>query len=126
VRDRATQELQGCVSLQPKSSDTWYLGSLTVAPALQNTGFGRKFLSAAEEYAASRGAQTIEITVVNLRVALISWYERRGYFRTGETRAFPYGDDRFGKPKRPDLEFVVLERHLLSGARMAASPRLFA
>ena len=27
---------------------------------------------------------------------------------------FPYADQRFGEPKRPDLEFVVLEKHLLS------------
>jgi ribosomal protein S18 acetylase RimI-like enzyme len=126
VRDQATADLQGCVSLQAKSSDRWYLGSLTVAPALQNTGFGRKLLSAAEEYAGFRGAQTIEITVVNVRDALISWYERRGYFRTGETRSFPYGDPRFGTPKSADLEFVVLERHLPSGRRVAANPSLFA
>jgi ribosomal protein S18 acetylase RimI-like enzyme len=104
--------LQGCVSLQASSPDKWYLGSLTVNPALQNTGFGRKLLEAAEGYAATRGARTIEMTVVGVRDALISWYERRGYRRTGETRPFPYGDNRYGIPTRDDLEFVVLERHL--------------
>jgi len=107
-----TPVLQGCVSLQASSPERWYLGSLTVNPALQNTGFGRTLLGAAEDYAALHGAQTIEMTVVNVRHALISWYERRGYRRTGETRPFPYGDDRYGTPKRSDLEFVVLERQL--------------
>ena len=77
---------------------------------MQNTGFGRKLLNASEDYAASHGAQTIEMTVVQVRDALIAWYERRGYRRTGETRPFPYGDDRYGTPTRSDLEFVVLQR----------------
>ncbi len=38
------------------------------------------------------------MTVVNVREALIAWYERRGYQRTGETRPFPYGDNRYGTP----------------------------
>ena len=112
AREDATSTLQGCVSLRAVSPEKWYLGSLTVSPALQNTGFGRKLLNASEEYAAARGAQTIEMTVVQVRDALIAWYERRGYRRTGETRPFPYGDDRYGTPTRSDLEFVVLARHL--------------
>lgn len=110
--DGSTPVLQGCVSLQAFSPETWYLGSLTVNPALQNTGFGRRLLHAAEEYATVRGARRIEMTVVNVRDALISWYERRGYRRTGETRPFPYGGNPFGTPTRDDLEFVVLEKRL--------------
>ena len=112
ARDDVTSILQGCVSLQASSPEKWYLGSLTVSPAMQKTGFGRELLGVAEEYAATHGARTIEMTVVNVRAALISWYERRGYRLTGETRTFPYGDDRFGTPTRGDLEFVVLQRHL--------------
>ena len=55
---------------------------------------------------------TIEMTVVHVRESLISWYERRGYRRTGETRPFPYADTRYGTPTRPDLVFIVLEKHL--------------
>lgn len=112
VRDEETSALQACVSLKAFSAEVWYLGSLTVDPALQNNGFGREVLAASEEYAALHGARTIEMTTVNLRHALISWYERRGYRLTGETRPFPYGDTRFGTPTRNDLEFVVLKRHL--------------
>jgi ribosomal protein S18 acetylase RimI-like enzyme len=112
AKESATSTLQGCVSLQASSPERWYLGSLTVAPDLQKAGFGRKLLGAAEEYASMRGARTIEMTVVNVRTALISWYERRGYRRTGELRPFPYGDNRYGTPTRSDLEFVVLERRL--------------
>ncbi len=112
AKEDGTGILQGCVSLQASSPDKWYLGSLAVNPAMQNTGFGRKLLEAAERYAAMHGARTIEMTVVHVRDTLIFWYERRGYRRTGETRPFPYGDNRYGTPNRSDLEFVVLERNL--------------
>jgi ribosomal protein S18 acetylase RimI-like enzyme len=112
VKDDETSALKGCVSLKAASPEKWYLGSLTVDPALQNSGFGRQLLAASEDYAAQRGARTIEMTVVHLRTALISWYERRGYTLTGETRPFPYGDDRNGTPTRDDLKFVVLQKHL--------------
>jgi len=49
---------------------------------------------------------------VNVRDTLIAWYERRGYAPTGETRPFPYGDQRFGEPLRDDLAFIVLEKNL--------------
>jgi ribosomal protein S18 acetylase RimI-like enzyme len=112
AKEETTSALQGSVSLQAQSAERWHLGALTVDPALQSAGFGSKLLCSAEEYAVARGARAMEITVVNVRDALIAWYERRGYRMTGETRPFPYGDDRFGTPTRDDLEFVVLEKHL--------------
>lgn len=104
--------IQGCVWLQPKASGIWYLGSLTVDPRLQNAGFGRQLLSAAEQWACERGAKTIHMKVVNVRDTLIAWYHRRGYRSLAETQPFPYGDNRFGTPLRDDLHFVVLEKHL--------------
>jgi hypothetical protein len=59
-----------------------------------------------------RGGRGIRMTVVNVRDALINWYMRRGYSLTGETEPFPYGNNRFGIPKRDDLHFVVLRKHL--------------
>ena len=112
-KNEETFALDGCVSLQASTPDRWYLGSLTVSPALQNAGYGRKLLEACESYAEARGARTIEITVVKVRETLIAWYERRGYQRTGDTRPFPYGDIRFGTPTRNDLEFIIFEKHLV-------------
>jgi ribosomal protein S18 acetylase RimI-like enzyme len=112
TNDSATSPLQGCVSLKAASPEKWYLGSLTVRPDLQKSGFGRELLAAAENYAAAQGARTIEMTVVHVRESLIAWYERRGYRRTPETRPFPYSDTRYGTPTRSDLVFVVLEKHL--------------
>ena len=52
------------------------------------------------------------MTVIDIRDTLLAWYERRGYRRTGETRPFPYGDERFGQPLRDDLCFLALEKDL--------------
>ncbi|MFA7541555.1 MAG: GNAT family N-acetyltransferase, partial [Lysobacterales bacterium] len=47
-----------------------------------------------------------------LRDSLIAWYQRRGYAVTGEQMPFPYGDERFGIPRRDDLHFIILEKPL--------------
>ncbi|CAM5452909.1 GNAT family N-acetyltransferase OS=Rhodanobacter lindaniclasticus OX=75310 GN=B1991_03585 PE=4 SV=1 [Rhodanobacter lindaniclasticus] len=44
------------------------------------------------------------------REELIALDVRRGYRRTGEQRPFPYGDERFGIPRRADLRFEVLTK----------------
>jgi ribosomal protein S18 acetylase RimI-like enzyme len=105
-----TGELQGHVWLEPQADGAWYLGLLSVRPDRQDRKLGRTLLAAAEAFARERGAARVRLTVINVRDTLIAWYERRGYVLTEETRPFPYGDDRFGKPTRDDLCFVVLER----------------
>lgn len=104
--------LLGCVWLEPAGGDAWYLGLLAVEPRRQKRQLGRTLLAAAEDYARSHGARRIRMTVVHLRDTLIAWYLRRGYALTGETKPFPYGDERFGRPLRDDLHFVVLEKPL--------------
>jgi ribosomal protein S18 acetylase RimI-like enzyme len=111
-RDALDGPLLGTVWLEPEADAVWYLGLFTVHPELQNRQLGRTLLAAAEDFAREHGGRTIRMTVLNVREALIAWYERRGYAKTGETVPFPYGDDRFGKPLREDLEFVVLEKGL--------------
>lgn len=104
--------LQGHVWLEPLGGATWYLGLLSVRPDRQDQKLGRTLLAAAEGFAAARGAARVQMTVINVRDTLIAWYQRRGYGLTAEVRPFPYGDDRFGRPTRDDLSFVVLERQL--------------
>ncbi|CAM5721283.1 N-acetyltransferase OS=Streptomyces antimycoticus OX=68175 GN=SANT12839_015580 PE=4 SV=1 [Streptomyces antimycoticus] len=62
--------------------------------------------------AAEWGATEMHMTVITARGELIAWYERRGYARTGERSPFPYGDERFGLPRRADLEFELLVKPL--------------
>ena len=101
-----------CVQLE-RRGERAYLGMLTIRPTAQARGVGRALLTAAERYARDTwGSRAIVMTVIEQRDELIAWYERRGYTRTGRHAPFPYGDPRFGEPKRPDLRFVVLEKVL--------------
>ena len=110
-RDEAG-ELLGHVWLEPADHGAWYLGLLTVRPDRQDRQLGRTLLAAAEDHARAAGAGRIRMTVIQLRQGLIDWYLRRGYRLTGETRPFPYGDERFGRPLRDDMHFVVLEKEI--------------
>ena len=115
-REAAPGPVVGTVWLEPRDGGVWYLGLLTVDPAIQNRQLGRRLLAEAERFASERGAKAIQMRVVQVRETLIAWYERRGYVRTGETEPFPYGDQRFGRPLRGDLCFVVLAKTLESAA----------
>ena len=97
--------LIGCVAVTIKGAALAYLGMLCVAPDLQSAGLGRRLLDAAEDHARSQGIAAMEMTVIDSRDALIAWYERRGYDRTGVTRPFPV-------PRDPPVTFVVLEKPL--------------
>jgi ribosomal protein S18 acetylase RimI-like enzyme len=111
-RDDPEGELLGTVWLDRRKDGIWNLGLLTIRPDLQNRQLGRTLLAAAEHFVKVRGGRRIRMTVVNVRDALIAWYERRGYRLTGETQPFPYGDERYGRPLRDDLHFVVLEKDI--------------
>ncbi|WP_340556302.1 GNAT family N-acetyltransferase [Streptomyces sp. GSL17-111] len=90
-----------------------YFGMFAVRPGLQGAGLGRRVLAEAERAAVELwGARMMEMTVITQREDLIAWYVRRGYARTGRTSPFPYGDERFGIPRRPDLCFELLVKPL--------------
>ena len=85
----------------------------SVRPNLQNAGIGKAMLAEAERIARDEWSlSSMKMTVIDIRDELIAWYERRGYRRTGITKPFPYGDARFGVPKRDDLRFEILEKIL--------------
>ena len=110
---RAQSGLLACAHVSKRAAGVAHLGLLTVRPALQANGLGRRMLAAAERYAREHfGARFVEMTVIAEREELIAWYERRGYQPTGETRPFPYNDERFGVPKRAHLSMLVLGRAL--------------
>ena len=116
LRREAGGALLGCVSVEPLADGAWYLSMLSIDPARQADGLGRRLLDAGEDFARRRGGTRVRITVIQVRDTLIAWYERRGYRRTGETEPFPYGDERFGVPLRPDLYFVVFDKPLSPGS----------
>lgn len=116
LRSETQGPIKACVALEEKPGNRFYLGMLTVHPAEQSSGFGRRLLQQAEQFAAERGARAMTMTVISVRTELIAWYERCGYARTGETQPFPYGDLRFGEPKVQDLQFDVLRKELSSSS----------
>jgi ribosomal protein S18 acetylase RimI-like enzyme len=90
-----------------------YFGMFSVVPALQGAGIGKAVLAEAERIVReSWGCEAMRMTVIDVREELIAFYERRGYHRTGIKKPFPYGDARFGLPRRDDLRFEVLEKPL--------------
>lgn len=103
----------GCVLIADRGEGTGYFGMLSISPTLQGGGLGRRLVEAAHATLAGRfGAERVRISVFPQRETLIAWYERLGYRLTGATLPFPYGNPRFGLPKRDDLYFVVMERAL--------------
>lgn len=107
-------EVVGCCQLQVVGDDCSHFGLFAVRPGLQGRRIGSALLAEAERVAgrAGAGAPVVRMEVIAQREDLIAWYERRDYARTGETAPFPYGDTRFGLPRRDDLHFVVLEKVL--------------
>jgi len=90
-----------------------YLGMFAVEPASQNLGIGKAVMEYAEKFVVDKWqCHQMEMTVIRQRVELIGWYEKLGYRVTGETLAFPYGDERYGIPKREDLLLDVLVKQI--------------
>jgi ribosomal protein S18 acetylase RimI-like enzyme len=106
-------QLVGCCRLERRPGGEAYFGMFSVQPLRQGEGVGRQLLAEAERLARDDWAATAMVmTVITQRAELIAWYERRGYRRTGETEPFPYGNERYGVPRRPDLVFAVLAKPL--------------
>lgn len=112
ARAHAGSQIIGTVWLESDPSHTWHLGLLAITPNLQNQKLGRTLLEDAEALARTHGAQRIQITVVNTRTTLLSWYQRRGYLPTGATEPYPT-DHELGRPLHENLHFIVMEKPLL-------------
>ena len=105
-----------CVMMQRFRDDderlVCHLAMLTVAPDRQGRGYGAALIGEVERRARVAGCAAVEMTVIGARAELLAFYGRRGYAPTGATKPFPYGDERFGRPLRDDLHFVVIEKAL--------------
>lgn len=112
-------ELLACAHVAAERSDdvgdVGYFGMFSVRPQLQGAGLGKAMLAQAERIAREQWQlPAMRMTVIDVREELIAFYERRGYRRTGIYKPFPYGDERFGLPRRDDLRFEILEKPLNS------------
>jgi len=104
--------LLACANVE-RQGEAAYFGMFSVRPDLQGGGLGKAMLAEAERIARFEwGCSEMQMTVISVRDELIAWYERRGYRRTGCYSPFPYGDERFGIPKRDDLRFELMIKPL--------------
>jgi GNAT superfamily N-acetyltransferase len=105
-------ELLACAHVA-EENNAGYFGMFSVQPHLQGSGIGKRMLAEAERLVRDEWQlRSMRMTVIDVRQELIDFYARRGYRRTGVLKPFPYGDTRFGIPKRDDLRFEVLEKSL--------------
>ncbi|HEY0562666.1 MAG TPA: GNAT family N-acetyltransferase [Methylophilus sp.] len=70
--------------------DTVHFGMIAVKPTLQNKGYGKSLIQAAEAITLREWRVAgFHMTVISVRHELIAFYERLGYMRTGEFKDFP-------------------------------------
>lgn len=68
-------------------------GMIAVKPALQNKGYGKEMIYAAEAITLREWRVSgFYMSVITLRTALIEFYERLGYTRSGEFSDFPQNE----------------------------------
>jgi ribosomal protein S18 acetylase RimI-like enzyme len=88
-----------------------HLGMLAVPPRRQAGGIGRALLAHAEDRARALWAcDSLTLTAISLQTNLISYYERRGYQRTGRREPFPH-DEQPGA-LRQDFDLIELKKPL--------------
>jgi N-acetylglutamate synthase-like GNAT family acetyltransferase len=79
--------LVGCVYGELRG-ESGYVGLLSVHPARQRTGLGRKLMEAVEDFFREQGCKEVELRVVSARTGLPAFYRHLGYLQTG-TEALP-------------------------------------
>jgi ribosomal protein S18 acetylase RimI-like enzyme len=75
----------------PEAINAAYFGMFAIEPGGHGAGLGKAVIAEAERRVQELwDANQMVMTVINLRTALIAWYERRGYKLTGATLPFPF------------------------------------
>ena len=101
--------IAACICVEEKENQA-YIGSFAVNPAFQNQGIGTQVLRLAENYAVDQlGSRKLIMVVISQREELISFYERRGYRRTGEIAEYPLHLN-VGVPRAEGLTIEYLEK----------------
>ena len=102
-------EIVGSVCLE-RHADAAHVGMFVVNPAMQSLGIGKQLLTYAENYAWQLWAvKKLLMHVITLRHELITFYERRGYRRSGIFETFPENPEMW-QPKLSGLQLELLEK----------------
>jgi len=102
-------KLIGLIYAELRGEGRGHLGMVAVDPEKQRSGIGRQLQQAGEEFCREHGCHIVDLSVVNLRPALVTRYQQLGYRVVGEA---PY--------ERPEIllqpcHFILLEKDLPSG-----------
>ena len=93
--------------------DTVHFGMIAVKPGLQNKGYGKTLIQAAEAICLREWRVVgFHMAVISVRHELIAFYERLGYKRTGEFEDFPVKSELW-QPKVEGLSLQYLAKLLL-------------
>ena len=91
---------------------------LAVDPVHQGAGIGKQLLIEAETYARDHfKAEQLMLIVIELRVELIAYYERRGYLQTERRMDYAAVCGDTCTAKISGLQLVVMEKCLVSVKR---------
>ena len=98
-------KLAGCNYVELRR-DAGYFGLLSVDPAFQGRGLGRKLVEQAEQFCRDAGRHLMQIRVLNHRTELPPFYEKLGYSTARIEEVEP-------KPSaRVPYHFFVMEKKL--------------
>lgn len=100
-------QIVACVACE-HNENTAKFGLVAVKPTLQNKGYGREMLMAAEAMTAREWRVAgFYLSVITLRTELIEFYERLGFERSGQFEDFPVNPTLW-QPKVPALALEYL------------------
>lgn len=90
------------------SGDRGYLGMLAVHPSRHGEGLGRKLVQAAEDYCRGAGCSYMKLTVLSLRMPVLSFYRKLGYTEMGAEEFRP------SRPLKPGIQChaIVMTKQL--------------
>ncbi len=100
-------ELAGAVRVSV-NGERGYFGMLSVAPASQGTGLGRRLIEAAEAHCAERGCSWMDLEVASPRDELPPFYRKFGYEVSGRHE---WPQEFLDQLKSP-AHFIVMSKRL--------------
>jgi ribosomal protein S18 acetylase RimI-like enzyme len=100
--------LAACVFMDVNASArAGYLGMLSVAPAFQKHGLGKRLVRIVEALCEAAGCLAVDLRIINVREELARWYRSLGYEEVG---TLPYEH----RPVKQPVHFVLMRKTLRS------------